>query len=254
MYHHVHKTGWTPCADADPHYTVTAGDLQTQLQLLGAGAGFLSYEDALHGASSAGGGTELVLTFDDGYRSTLEAARELAEPLGIEAVVFVTANRIGRPGYLSGPDLRMLRELGWVVGAHGLTHRPLSLLPADELDTELLQARQIIEDHLGEQVVHISLPHGKGGKRERIQAVRAGYRSLATSRVGRFDPGRDERMWIPRVAVLGSWSTERPLELATNWHRAAGRLIGRQAVLDTARRLMGPSLYEKVRSLLLGRG
>ena len=97
----------------------------------------------------------LAVTFDDGYRSTLEAKPVLDE-LGFPATVFVVSDFIGSEAPMAWPgierwgrsdhahelralewsDLERLVEAGWEVGSHTASHPLLTVLPPDALESD----------------------------------------------------------------------------------------------------------------------
>ena len=83
---------------------------------------------------------DVKITFEDGHRSNLQAATELAE-LGIRAAVFVIPSFcIDRSDFLKPAELRALHGIV-DVGAHGYTHRPLTALDRRVLDRELVDSK-----------------------------------------------------------------------------------------------------------------
>ena len=98
---------------------------------------FADLEKHIRGQTSP---PDVTITFDDGHRSNLQAAMELAE-LGIRATVFVTPSFcIDRSDFLKPAELRALHRIA-DVGAHGYTHRPLTALDRRALDRELVDSK-----------------------------------------------------------------------------------------------------------------
>lgn len=80
---------------------------------------------------------------------------------------------------ITADQLRALARGRVAIGAHGLTHEPLTEVDAA---AEVTAARRLLEDHLaGAPVTTLSFPHGKHGDREVAAARAAGYRLLFTS-------------------------------------------------------------------------
>lgn len=77
-------------------------------------------------------------------------------------------------------QLRALAASRVTIGAHGLTHEPLTQVP--DVDVELTSARRILEGALGGgAVTTISFPHGRFDERTVERARAAGYRLCFTS-------------------------------------------------------------------------
>ncbi len=83
----------------------------------------------------------VLLTFDDGYRSTTEVAKNVLQKFGFPAVVFVPTDLIGKTNRFDREvepeeaicdwsDLRALEDAGIRVESHGASHRRFSQLSA----------------------------------------------------------------------------------------------------------------------------
>ena len=111
-----------------------------------------------------------LLTIDDGYVSTLDAA-DLLSQLQVPGVVFVPAAALGGSSrWLEGmPDerilddqqLRRLQELGLDVGVHAMDHRPLPGLPPAALLWQVVTSREVLSAILGANVTSFAYPEGR---------------------------------------------------------------------------------------------
>lgn len=115
----------------------------------------------------------VILTFDDGFRSVFTLARPILERLNFRATVFVTINHCGAfndwstqpPGIprlpmLSWDELRTLSRERWEIGAHTLTHPPLTRLPLSQAESEVVSSQQRLESELGQPVNCFAYPYG----------------------------------------------------------------------------------------------
>ena len=109
-----------------------------------------------------------LITFDDGYRDTLEHALPVLKRYRYPAVAFVPVGYVGEPRPLPHEkrvlargivnptlDWAGLRELdaeGVRVECHGISHRPLAELPVDEAAREIALSRFRLEEALGRSV------------------------------------------------------------------------------------------------------
>ena len=151
-------------------------------------------------------GRELVITFDDGFRTQATNAAPILAEAGILACFFLVtelvsatpeqARRIGRERmHLPRPvepmtwdDAAHLLELGHEVGSHSRTHPDLSAIGEDELADELQGSRAELEARLGRLVRHVSAPYGDTARFSPAVAAAAraaGYDSCATAQRGR---------------------------------------------------------------------
>lgn len=162
----------------------------------------------------------IAVTFDDGYRNTLEVAAPVLSGLGIPFTAFVAPGFVssGDPLYLSPAGLVELASVpGATIGAHGYTHRRLTDCDDAELDSELTGSRAWLEDLLGRPVTSMSYPHGAADQRVRVAAAKAGFRIAACSRFGSHTRGEDPLM-VARTDVWAQDNQSRFLaKLAGDW-------------------------------------
>lgn len=108
----------------------------------------------------------MTLTFDDGHVTQLQFAFPLLRARGISPTAYVVPEWIQwreegtSPQYLSWAELGRLRDAGWDIGSHTLTHPHLPTLPETEIRHELEASREALADH-GFPAPHLALPHGE---------------------------------------------------------------------------------------------
>ena len=245
MYHELARPGRPACED-DPgylRYVVGEEDFRRHLSALkAAGVRGVSVGRAL-GHSGEDDAPRVCLTFDDGCETDLLFAAPLLEGFGWGATFYVVAGFVGRRGYLAPAQVRELAERGFEVGSHSMTHRLLTGLGDEEVRRELSESKERLEQWAGRAVEHFSCPGGRWAARVSAAARAAGYRSVATSRVGangrEADPFR-----LARVAVRRG-NTEREVVRAA---RGEGLLAqrARAAALDLAKSVLGDAVYHKL--------
>jgi peptidoglycan/xylan/chitin deacetylase (PgdA/CDA1 family) len=110
----------------------------------------------------------VLITFDDGYRDTLENALPVLQKYGCPAVIFVPvaymedATPLPHETHLIERGMRnptldwgLMRELdagGVRVESHGIAHRPLADVSLDEAVREIAVSKLKLEDQLGRPV------------------------------------------------------------------------------------------------------
>jgi len=190
-----------------------------QMAMLKAGARVVPLE-----RSSLREANGVAVTFDDGYRDALTMAAPVLAALEIPFTVFVvpaflTAND---SAYLTPEQLRALaRVLGCRIGAHGMHHRPLADLPAEEAYAEPKHCREALEAALGQPVTDLAYPHGSASRAVMDAAARAGFTLAVCSRTGVNDAARDPLM-LCRTEILardGARASRHKLRGAWDWHR-----------------------------------
>ena len=170
-------------------------------------------------------GREVVVTFDDGFRTQATNAAPLLVEAGIQSCFFVItslvsalpdeAKRICRERlHLPRPvepmtwdDVNELLELGHEVGSHTRTHANLAMLDEAALADELAGSRAELEQRLARPPRHVSAPYGE---RDRFSpavsaaARAAGYESCATAQRGR-NHGPDDVYALRRDHLVAGW-------------------------------------------------
>jgi len=149
-----------------------------------------------------------VATFDDGHRSFLRAAEEL-KARGFEGTFFLTRNVCRQhPNFLKEADIRQLADLA-EVGAHGVTHRPISLLPENDMRCELADSKRWLEDLTGREVRYMSAPGGYWNAAAQRVAREVGYTLVGNSTQWWNQPGRVARTrQVNRVALRTHFGPE----------------------------------------------
>lgn len=107
------------------------------------------------------GREDVVITFDDGFRSDVSVALPELLSRGLKAKFFITVAQLGHPGFLRPQEVRTLADAGMTVGTHGFQHISWRTLGKDELVAEITQSRSILEDLIGRKVTELSMPSGQ---------------------------------------------------------------------------------------------
>jgi len=253
MYHRV-VTPHCPVPDEDleeSRYAVPSGVFERHLDALVAGGQRgVSMRD-VHERLDSGHevpGHWVAITFDDGNLSDVEVVLPALTARGFSATMYVCGARIGVHGGLEPVHVESLVRAGLHVGSHGMTHRFLSTLTAAEETDELTRSRDLLEEITGSVVDHFSPPGGRYSRRTLMTLGRLGYRAIATSDFG-FNACRGRRSVYRRIPVV-----------AATTETVYGRIIGcragalwpvylRHAVLGRARRVLGETMYSRVRRI-----
>jgi peptidoglycan/xylan/chitin deacetylase (PgdA/CDA1 family) len=228
---------WHRVDDGPGPLSVTVSEFEAQLEVIeGWGATILPLEDAL---LRVGNRTlprrATVLTFDDGYRSTLDVVWPRLEARGWPATLFAV------PGYLDGQSyfpwdsaegdpaallnvsaLVELAQRGMHIGSHTVSHRWLPRLSDEELAVELRDSRRALELFLGQSVTTLAYPAGHHDARVRAAVAAAGYEHAFSTARGRSTLRTDRyavrRTVVPRAAedllrtLDGAYDFLRPLD------------------------------------------
>lgn len=152
----------------------------------------------------------VVLTFDDGYANVLEHAAPLLADLKFGATVYVVSGSCGttndwpdrgaaipRLPLLSWAALADLITGGFEMGAHSVTHQPLTRLSRSEVEREVLGSKEMIEQRLGQAVKTFAYPFGLVSP-DAHAAARVGYRAAMGTVLG-VARRADDRHCMARV-------------------------------------------------------
>lgn len=171
-------------------------------------------------------GRNLLLTFDDGFKSNRRIADEILNPMGLKAIFFIPTDFVGLVvnnaehtqiarrfypsrkmtdmpkslAFMDWSDLSALVKAGHSIGAHTRTHTMLSgLRDASELRSEILGSGETIESQLSIQIRHLALPFG------RINSISADALKIARSRYAFIHTG----IRGDNAAKWSSWAISR---------------------------------------------
>ena len=194
MYHKIDRLPPPPGARYHRNY-VLPEQFDAQLAALKRwGYETISFADWL--AYRRGEGTlprwPIILTFDDGYRSTYEVAWPLLKRHGATATVFLVSDLIGKTNawdaqeiqepLLDAAAIAALRAGRIEFGSHTRTHPALTALPPQRALVELRDSRAALQQLLGEPVRVLCYPYGKQNPAVRALAREAGYEAAVIAR------------------------------------------------------------------------
>jgi peptidoglycan/xylan/chitin deacetylase (PgdA/CDA1 family) len=192
----------------------------------------------------------VAVTFDDGCETDLLVAAPILKEMSFGGTFYITSGFPGRPGHLSGGQLRELAQLGFEIGCHSMTHAYLTGLDSAGLHREIVDAKSELERILGQPVVHFSCPGGRYDRRSLEVAQRAGYHTVATSRV-RANTKSTSLLELGRVALLRETSSQAFWAICRG--RGLWQLRARDSLRGALRRVLGNTAYDRLREAWLGR-
>jgi peptidoglycan/xylan/chitin deacetylase (PgdA/CDA1 family) len=177
--------------------------------------GLADLEEAAAGRTAA---PTAFLTFDDGFRDNHETVLPLLREHGLSAFVFVLPPLLDGgaafewpevaedqrrfPATMRSVDWEMLgemREGGFEVGSHTLTHPHLQRLGGEALREELWDSRQRLVERLG-SCETIAYPFGEWSEEVAVAARECGY-VYAFSLPTAYGQSRATPHTIPRINV-----------------------------------------------------
>ncbi|GGV11281.1 hypothetical protein GCM10010495_25790 [Kitasatospora herbaricolor] len=137
-------------------------------------------------AQAEGRAERLVgLTFDDGYADFARYAVPVLQQYGFTATAYVVPDLLGRVNdwdsdgprkqLLTVDQVAGLAAAGWEIGSHGLGHRALPGLPADQLAIQTRESRRALEEMVGGPVTGFCYPYGAVDLAATLAVRDAGY-------------------------------------------------------------------------------
>jgi len=173
-------------------------------------AGLIS---AFPGCSAGSKKKTITITFDDGFASNLIEAVPLMKKVGVQAINYLVADRLGqtsdweaREGGEADPLMDEAQVRDWLaaghqIGAHTCTHPRLSQLSEAQAKEEISASRKKLEDRFGVPIEHFAYPYGDYNQRT-VELVRqVGFQTAVTMNRGVNTPGTSElelRRWTAR--------------------------------------------------------
>lgn len=154
------------------------------------------------GEGGRGPAKPLLLTFDDGWRDNLVAAR-LMRRQGYTGTIFVVTGELGRPLMLTAPQLQELDRAGFTIGSHTVNHLHLDRLGEARRWRELHASRLALERLLGHPVEVFASPYGSSDLTPDLArlARRAGYRLAFASHNFGLNTAPPSRFAVRRLLV-----------------------------------------------------
>jgi peptidoglycan/xylan/chitin deacetylase (PgdA/CDA1 family) len=143
----------------------------------------------------------IVITIDDGWRSTYTEAYPELQKRKFPFTVFIYPNIIGKThNALTWDQIREMSDAGVDIQSHSLTHPFLTKRKhrsktdkdyAEWLTRELAQSRKILEKETGRKVQFLAYPYGDYDDRVAEASAKAGYTAALTCDFGRVKKGSD---------------------------------------------------------------
>jgi peptidoglycan/xylan/chitin deacetylase (PgdA/CDA1 family) len=247
LYHGAEENGGD--AIRDPLYSLPPALIRAQVAALRE-AGFSSVtlgEFLARGGDCAGG---CVITIDDGLLSAATVLFPALAEAGFTAVIFPVAGMVGRKGWVDWAALAEMRQAGFEVGSHGMTHASLAGASARE---ELAASKRLIEDRLGAPVNYLALPGGYRNRATASRAAEAGYAAICGSRFG-YNRVPADPMDLKRICLRRGDGPEAAAAFAAGALRGIAGRFARERGKEIGRAILGRRIYAALRGRLIPEG
>lgn len=117
-----------------------------------------------------------ILTFDDGYEDFFTDAFPLLEKYKIKGTVYIITNFLGRRGFLTEDQVRILSQSKYVeIGAHTLDHAYLKIARHDYARQQIFVSKAYLEELIGQPIKTFAYPFGAFDEDSAALVKEAGY-------------------------------------------------------------------------------
>jgi len=142
----------------------------------------------------------IVLSFDDGYRSHVNAALPILAAHGWPGVLNLDLSNLAPTWGIPNAGVRRLIAAGWEIDAHSMTHADLSAASGTTLAREVGGSRRAIRRLFGITPRFFCYPAGRYDAEVVAAVEAAGFEGATTTSFGLASPG-EGRFRLARVRV-----------------------------------------------------
>ena len=103
----------------------------------------------------------VIITFDDGYQSTLDVALPELQSRDLVATHYIPTGLLDTPGYIKSEDVIKFTDAGWEIGAHAINSVDLTTLSPMEMLYEIKTPIKILEELSNQKIYSFSSPLGE---------------------------------------------------------------------------------------------
>lgn len=146
----------------------------------------------------------VLVTFDDGHKEHFTTAAPILEKYKWRGVFFIMTVTIGKQGYLTREDIRLLHEHGHIIGSHTWDHPYLLKSGQIDVEKQIVQPKSTLEKITGAPVTCFAYPFGEWNNWLIEVLQQHGFRMAF--RLTDKQAGGHPLYTIRRLMVNGAWS------------------------------------------------
>lgn len=149
------------------------------------------------------GARPVIISFDDGWKNTVETALPLVQKYNMAGTLFVPTKLVGmgNGSRMTWEDIEKLRDSGWEIGSHTLWHPYLS--KSLKARAEIFDSKKILEEKLGIEITTFAYPFGDSNGKIEALVKEAGYKTARSFKTGNGIT-HENLFNIPVVRVWGN--------------------------------------------------
>lgn len=205
-YHSISDDGWD--------FSVSLEMFKKQIKYLKKQFEFVTVNDVVDYVKGKKNITKpsVVITFDDGYKNVL-LVKDFLKEQSISPALFAIADPANANRkeletdlpFLTPAEIKKLKEAGWTVGCHSLTHTNFRKMNSKETLNQVKNAKQVLEKDLDQKVVYFAYPKGAYTPLVLKTVKESGYKAAFSMNDELLKFGQN-CLTIPRVGVDNSHS------------------------------------------------
>jgi peptidoglycan/xylan/chitin deacetylase (PgdA/CDA1 family) len=150
----------------------------------------------------------VIVTLDDGYRSSYTMAFPVLQANRQKAVIFCvvepneyTRRKVeGIDGFVTAAQMKEMAAQGISIQSHTMTHCILTDLSDEEVRYELDESKKQLAECTGRPVRHIAIPRAGYDRRVKRLVKQAGYQTACCNNKG-ASHGLSDPLALPRIVV-----------------------------------------------------
>jgi len=189
--------------------------------------------------------TNIVLTFDDGYKSWANEVFEVLSQYRLKAIFFICIKHL-EEGKVSCVDILKLKNAGMEIGSHSVSHSYLNTLSETELFAELGESKKALESIIQSEVKYFSVPYGNCSERIVKIAQAVGYQAVFTSVIG---INHRAGYTLKRISLKRDTSLKEFKAIIAG--KGLGRMAFEQGVKDTFKNIVGVKNFHFLRNCVV---
>ncbi len=156
----------------------------------------------------------VVLTFDDGFKDNYFNAFPVLKEYNFPATIFLTVGSIGKEVMtsqgifpaLGWNEIEEMHDSGLIdFQPHTMTHPKLDQITLEEIKSEVIQSKEIIEERLNKECYFFAPPKGRCGQEIKEILRNEGFEAILTIERGFVKKG-DNLLGLKRRAVNSTTS------------------------------------------------
>jgi peptidoglycan/xylan/chitin deacetylase (PgdA/CDA1 family) len=127
----------------------------------------------------------VVVSFDDGYRTFYTYTYPIIKKHGIKSVNYIIYNFIGRQNNMDSWMIDQLVKDGLVeIGSHTLNHPDLTSISEEQLRSEIVDSKNLLEKRFNTKVTSFCYPYGFYNEKAFPYLSESGYLTAVTTKEG----------------------------------------------------------------------